>query len=181
MAMNSGPIQTFTAGLLSLLQIKNRGLNPDILVGSVQPNLPMEGFWLRGSMEPVVSNVFAPVLPGNATLITLLSVPNNEWWFVHHIGLEAQETAPMASFGFQWSVGAAYPYPTGGFNPSIYTPYREGLVPAAFMGGGIYYAGGGGFWVPPGGFVQAQVVPAVSNTAGITFGGTVGWISRLRI
>lgn len=46
----SGPIQTLPAGFLSLLQLKNMGVNPSQLIDSVQPSFDMMEWYLRNAV-----------------------------------------------------------------------------------------------------------------------------------
>lgn len=62
MSAPSKPIQAALPGFLSLLGVKNLGLNPDTLVGQVAPVLELADWYLRGQMT--VLNSVATVALG---------------------------------------------------------------------------------------------------------------------
>lgn len=82
MADQSRPIQTATAGLLSLLQVKNRGQNPDVLEGNVQPVLDMVPWWLRGDSIPGDLITVLSAVSENFSF-DLVTAGNSDWLYIH--------------------------------------------------------------------------------------------------
>lgn len=56
----SGPIQVPVPGLLGLLQLKNAGANPAVMLDEVQPGFDMLQFWLQNNQE---TTTFVPGVP----------------------------------------------------------------------------------------------------------------------
>jgi len=150
MASPAGPIQVQPAGLLGLLQLKSWGERPNILQGSVLPNLDMEPWWLRGSLEPLVISA-APVnlgpMPAGFTLIGLSTLPTNEWWFVHWLNVFLQGTTAAAEV-LEASIGVVFQSNALGAIPD-FTVARTQMLPTgtAPVAGSLTARG---FWVPPG-------------------------------
>lgn len=151
MAAPAGPIQVQPAGLLGLLQLKSWGQRPDVLQGSVLPNLNMEDWWLRGSLEPLVISA-APVnlgpQPAGFTLIGLSTLPNNEWWYVHWLnvflqGSDATTQVLRAQLGVVYQSNALGAIPDWTF-ADVELLNGGGAAPVA---GSLT---GRGVWVPPG-------------------------------
>lgn len=152
MAAPAGPIQVQPAGLTGLLQLKNWGVRPDILQGSVLPNLDMEPWWLRGSMEPLVrfaNAINLGAFPVGVSHVAIAQVPDREWWYVHHLAVVTQVTnntgrvEAYLGVSLQGAVLGAVPdYTVAG--PVICAP-QGAADPAAAV------VSARGFWVPPGG------------------------------
>jgi len=99
----SGPIQSSPRGLLGLLQLKNVGQNPELLLDAVQPVLEMRELYISGLLELVaVAATAAAVGPNN-----VISVPNNETWFIRTVcattevlgAAEAIRVQPAIAYG----------------------------------------------------------------------------------
>lgn len=97
----SGPIQTIPQGLLGLLQLKELGKNPGVLVDSVAPNLDLFQLYAQRNMVSEgslfgSSIASAALVNGNHGFQTLTSsvttcqVPNNEMWYVYEWSLDVQ-------------------------------------------------------------------------------------------
>lgn len=82
----SGPIQTFAPGFLELLQLKNRGRNPAVLLDSVQPTIDMLQFYLQAQItsESVTSLTAAG---GVITFHTVLGANSQEPQWVHNFSV----------------------------------------------------------------------------------------------
>lgn len=96
MSANSRPIQTLPPGFLNMLRLKNRGNNPDELIGTVQPTMDMTPWYLNALFSndvPVLRGQESGVRNGGFFLSYGLGgpaayVPDGEWWYVHHYGVE---------------------------------------------------------------------------------------------
>lgn len=84
MSANSGPIQAPAPGFLSLMEMKNSGHNPDLLIGTVQPVVNMEPWWLRGERQPIGA-IAAPALVAGYNAVTVLGVQDG-WRYVSFVG-----------------------------------------------------------------------------------------------
>lgn len=145
MSQDTGPIQSPALGFLSVLNLKNKGLLPDVLIGKLQPVIDLGGYFLRGGLSngPAVQRIQAPGVVTNFVPFTVtLQVPDNETWYVEAATLRAiaaagGNTCNEYSFGYQL---------TGGINPwfimsganSIDATKTSSTVSAQ------------GFWLPPG-------------------------------
>lgn len=93
MSLPSGPIQSLPNGLLGLLQLKNMGNLPDVLLGNVQPIIDMVPFWLRGQTitDPVVHGLGLPT--GTTGLQSFspnpILVPEGQMWWVRRYTVQA--------------------------------------------------------------------------------------------
>src|SRR5690606_41432045 len=56
MSLDSGPIQTPAPGFLSLLNLKNKGLLPDVLKGNLQPVVDLADYFARGAALNITTN-----------------------------------------------------------------------------------------------------------------------------
>ena len=139
MADPSRPIQTSTAGLLSLLQIKNRGQNPDVLQGNVQPTLDMVPWWLRGDSVPVHG---VGVLAFSQENFGVIEAAPQEWILLH------------SYYAAVYGVAAGSPRilltvydDTPGGGPTIWT---SDVSPTDTVGGADYSINRvRDFWLPP--------------------------------
>jgi len=93
------PIQTIPMGLLSLLQLKQQGQNPDTLSEVVNPVVDLLQFWLQYQSIDITTALFGGQVsrtvptagtgiygynaPGPAT------VPPNQLWWIEHYTVEA--------------------------------------------------------------------------------------------
>lgn len=163
MAANSGPIQNIPRGLLGLLQLKNLGKNPDVLIGNVQPTLDMLGFWLANDARPDTTQYTGTQVTGNSIIsgpTVNLSVPQEETWFVHQFSLQI-------ACGAADTVSNAVPimYLTGTGVIRWQGMTEAALNIAAGGRGGVITARN--FWAPPGagfGWYLGQVTAAVQAT-----------------
>jgi len=140
-----GPLQVRASGLLGLLQLKDRGQNPNELVGDVVPTVDMVPWWLRGERERLPEyngviagaddswQIFQP--PGWVS-------PRTEWWWVEAISAEAvidpASTNTNMYFRFmenEFVFGA--PWLT-----SLGNQFGNADVPRAWLSMS-------GFWIPP--------------------------------
>lgn len=165
MAHNVGPIQVPLAGLYGLLGVKD-GSNPDVMLGYVSPTIDAEGYWLRGTRERVSNPVGAALVAASQQVLFGLTVPQNQWWYLHSADL----VLSTAAGGF-----AAITVADGQSAGNIHTKMQQAL---AFPGGNAFaYLTLGGVWLPPGSILAAQ------------FGGTIGdqyslsavYVSKARI
>ena len=92
------PIQTSTAGLLSLLSINNVGQNPDILEGNVQPALEMVPWWLRGNSAQMRA-LFTSVIADFAFQPVEFQASPNEWLYLEMVQGEASGAAAVTDGG----------------------------------------------------------------------------------
>jgi len=77
------PIQTGTAGLLSLMAMKNVGKNPDSLLETVTPTLDMVEWWMRSEARPEsVDGVMAATSESFTPVGTIAH--EREWVYVHY-------------------------------------------------------------------------------------------------
>lgn len=95
--VDSKPIQTQPQGLLSFLQVKNQGQNPDTLLDTVQSTIDWDR-WTRNveAFNYALASYVGPTALGLAPFnIAPVSVPSREWWWVRTASLAI--TAPAAS------------------------------------------------------------------------------------
>lgn len=162
------PIQTATAGFLSLLGLKNLGRNPDTILGEVRPAVDMNGWWLRGASEPYYQE---EVLTAAAQAVDFLVVPPNEWVYFHY------------GFGFLFT---PTPNQSDAINLLVVKDNATQLIwttPLQF----VQQASGGtpaatamlpeqGLWVPPGFTMRLNCYGTIGDTAGLG-----GLITRVRV
>lgn len=167
--MPSSPIQQLPTGLLGLLQLKNLGKNPSVLLDDVRPIVDMLPLWLMtsASQDPnghsSVLNTGGGSARGFAT--NPLLVPQDETWFVHryHVG---------ASFDLAAADVLKNLCPVAIWNsagPLLWNSLvRVGLDCASDLASSAQpVVGCGGFWLPPGselGFTFAHATTATSIT-----------------
>lgn len=103
----SGPIQTIPQGLLGLLQLKELGKNPGVLVDSVAPNIDLFQLYAQrlvqseGGLFGVAQIATTGLVNGNhgfqnLTLVgpsTAAQVPTTEMWYVYQFSLDVQSLA----------------------------------------------------------------------------------------
>lgn len=108
----SGPIQTLPAGLLSALQLKNKGQNPANLVDQVAPTLDMFPWYTNDQLRRLdeQSTLVAPFGAGFKSVPALAT--GNDWWYVRSMStyMAAASGATVAgdTIEFQngWIVGS---------------------------------------------------------------------------
>lgn len=134
MSLPSKPIQAALPGFLSLLGIKNLGLNPDTLGGNVAPVIEMLPYYLRGQQQYLssvaslalgaVNGNFYPITGAGSLNGTVdFTVPNNQWWYVQNFSVFSSQVSLndllFVRLGMRRSLGGvAYNYfwqsPEGG-------------------------------------------------------------------
>lgn len=162
-AESSGPVQTQPLGLLGLLQIKNSGVYPDTLLGTVAPIIDA-GEWIRQTnaldspqgtiaVNAAGSSTFA--FPGGFSN----TIPDREWWYF-----------PFATIACSTIAGEAVKFALalrrqpGGTTNAIHvlTPY---LTLGATDQGRV---GAQNFWAPPGSQLLVHVA-TITTAATISF------------
>jgi len=170
MSENTGPIQVIPAGLLGLLDLKNRGIVPDVLMGTVQPIVDMEGFWLRARREPVdLGNGW--VWPGGLHLEVLTTTPQNEWWYVHDWKIDVNSTDTILGaqfFGLADSNGRAF-----FLSPGTICQFPANAATA------LYVQWIGGLWIPPGS--QVSVLGDIDGNDPVVSSAPAMHITRCRV
>lgn len=163
------PIQTNTAGLLSLLGIKNVGKNPDALLEVVQPTSEMGAWWLRGASFPFYQE---KVLAANDEAVDFITAANNEWVHFHY------------GFGFMFA-------PSPGTDNAINLLILKATgVTQLIWATKLQYidtASGGspsatatlpdhGIWIPPGFTLRLNCYGTIGDTAGLA-----GLVTRVQV
>lgn len=158
MSKPSGPVQTPFPGLLGLLNLKNVGLLPDELLGTLQPIINGEEFMLRGSLQGWNAAATRNFVAGNYNSMTgwtvgSITVPGNECWWVENY------TYTVAAAGAGALLNATRPMfqTPGGTNPSFALGTERQAVTAAEP---VIAVSARDFWLPPGavlGFWIGQV------------------------
>lgn len=81
------------AGLLSLLQIKSTGRNPDLLADDMRPTLDMLNFYSAGIGARIEESFELAFDPSNLnTSIAIVTVPSDEIWIVRNVTSTARVT-----------------------------------------------------------------------------------------
>jgi len=150
MSAPSGPIQVIPPGLLGLLQLKNLGRLPDVLMGSVQPITEMMPWYLRANREVWPLNSGNTIAPGTYTGYVLMSpnellVPQDEWWYVHSLSIGFAAGAGGSAIGIrlaaQWNQVGTLKYQALG---------SERMVSPLTAADGELLLAAYDFWAPPG-------------------------------
>lgn len=134
------PIQTATAGLLSLLELKNVGKNPESLIESVQPTVEMSGWWLRGQSVPFN---YTEVAAGPIVSFVSLGADEGRWLYIHHCSLAANIVA--GATGTEYLIMQCV-HPSNGTIVYYDTIANGAATPADNIALNLPR----GFWVPPG-------------------------------
>lgn len=161
MSAPSGPIQTPAPGFLSLLNLKNKGLLPDVLQGNLQPVVDLAGFFQRGAAQNLTTNYnrvqAAAAVTGFLALNTpsALVVPQNETWYVQAATIRALATGAGSvldeyALGFQLAGGVNPYFPVG--NPNSISAAKTSSVSFA-----------SDFWLPPGSILGVYVGTVTVN------------------
>jgi len=148
MSLDTGPIQTPAPGFLSLLNLKNKGLLPDLLRGNLQPVVDLAEYFQRGSLQNITTNYTrvqaAATVTGFLAFNTpsAIVVPQDETWYVESATVRALATGAGSvldeyGFGFQLA-GGVNPYFIRG-NLNSVSAAKTSSVSAAHE-----------FWLPPG-------------------------------
>jgi len=83
----SGPIQTFPAGLLGFLGLKNGGQNPDVLLNEVRAGIDLTNFYAYGLESEQGSDSLPFALGGGTNYSAFFTVPAKKVWYVKWIQL----------------------------------------------------------------------------------------------
>jgi len=112
-----GPIQLIPPGLLGFFNLKNSGKNPRTLDDNINPSLELLPWYLCSQQEGLVGTL--SIVDTNIgefqamTALDTLTVPDQEWWYVHshsvHVALLSTDSTPA-------------------FFPSVSIPLRSGQV-----------------------------------------------------
>jgi len=157
------PIQPPPQGLLSLLQVKNMGVNPDTLNGSVQPVLDLMPLYLLGQVQGLngYARPIAAATPSSFAALQLggvdLMVPAGQQWWVDNYSMSAATGAGATVTGLR----LAYQ----NFNGMTFVMDSPEVTLAA-LSNRLLRAGG--FWLPPGsviGFYWDAVTTLTANFA----------------
>lgn len=91
--MPSKPIQTLPVGLLGLLQVKNLGANPSILLDEVRPTVEMFDMWTNFNLEQDSVTHQRDLATGAGSVQAFgtgpINVPDGEWWWVKNYTIVA--------------------------------------------------------------------------------------------
>lgn len=134
-------IQLNPPGLLSLLGLKNGGVNPPHFIGEVAPGFELSDWYLRARQEIIQNAGFTPtngVITGFGDVQA--TVPQGQWWYVRHY---CSMLATVAGDSFS-SYALAYGY--GGFPIQV-----SDAMPAVLASSTAWAVAREPFWVPPGG------------------------------
>lgn len=148
MSLDSGPIQTPAPGFLSLLNLKNKGLLPDVLKGNLQPVVDLAEYFARGAALNITTNYTrvqaAAAVTGFLAFNTpsAIVVPQNETWYVQDATVRALATGAgsvLDEYGFGYQLaGGVNPYFVRG-NLNSVSASKTSSVSSAWD-----------FWLPPG-------------------------------
>ncbi|HEX6825645.1 MAG TPA: hypothetical protein VF077_04945 [Nitrospiraceae bacterium] len=134
-------IQFNPPGLLSLLGLKNGGVNPPSFGGIVAPGFELSDWYLRAKQE-LINN--ASITPPNGAITgyggTVATVPQGEWWYVRHYNAMISTVAGDSVGRYALAYGSGgVPYQVSDTNPAIAASASDfAWAPMPF-------------WVPPGG------------------------------
>jgi len=149
---NSEPIQVQPVGLLGLLQLKNVGVNPDVLIGTVQPTVDLLEQWLQQDLTTDIPDGQEVLASQGFTVLTtaagILKVPASEVWWVHSFSVASLLQAGNGDElrGFR----AAVAYKVG--TPTVKMRFFEDGCPTRLVATANcqVVSQGGGFWAPSG-------------------------------
>lgn len=158
--MASGPIQVSPSGLLGFLNLKNSGRNPDVLNESVQPTMDLREWYFETSaqvdstLRQLSLNVGAAATLGFYNYNNIITVPQNQWWYVTRYSIQAvvQAATDAALFspaflvypGTASTVHILAPDVGTGTGPTRRPAYAEDfwLPPGSQLGVYVAFAGG---------------------------------------
>lgn len=172
MGLPLGPIQTLPRGLTGLLNLKVLGRVPDELLGTVQPTVDIEPYWMNYRAVTNESLVHGRTLttqgggaltfsPGNIT------VPDGEIWYVHHYGVDTVLTAAAGQVVER--VQPCIIYNLVGTIVHVPVGTTETLSSSATVSVSAT-VGAHDFWLPPGASLGFYV-GSVTSAAGAAFTG----------
>ena len=176
MSLPSGPIQTLPPGLLSVLQLKNLGRLPSVLLGEVSPSIDLLDMYLRSlgvANSPGAHTRNQTTASGNfyqftAGALGTIQVPQNEWWWFQHYSVTATFTAVAGQsiegltpcLAFNTSTGIEY----AGVGAEIRTVSSNATAAVSAM-----VSSSAPFWAPPGSLLG--YLATVISAAGVDLQG----------
>lgn len=110
MPKSLGPIQALSPGLLSLLSLKQLGLNPSTLSDEVLLTMETVDWLMQNQIEAVTGNTVA--LTATGVFGFAVQVPAGEIWYVHSATIMCDIIAAeaiRARLGYVWDRGLANP------------------------------------------------------------------------
>lgn len=159
---SSGPIQVIPPGLLGFLQLKNSGQNPHSIDLTISPAIELRDWLFNASHSYAQIGVsIAAATPGFQGDANLVTVPQNEYWWVH----DASVTCDIVT-GERISFGLAY-------RQSNNAPASSNIVVVDGWRPDVSYAGANvysvvstsrNFWLPGG--CQLGVYSSCADYAG---------------
>jgi hypothetical protein len=181
MSAPSGPIQVIPRGLLSLLQLKNLGRLPDVLLGEVRPQFDIGDYWKQAACDFEGLTLLTNGLPaGSAGLngyTTALQVANDEvaWVDEYTVEVIVPLGAAESCLNVQPAMRIDANSPQGWLG--LTDTNLSVTATAARAAQGIITARN--FWVPQGA-ILGYYVGQVNTATNVTFNGRVRW-ARLQI
>ncbi|HEX8802142.1 MAG TPA: hypothetical protein VF772_26200 [Terriglobales bacterium] len=137
-----GAISQIPQGLLSLLQIKEMGRNPDSLAETVQPQVDLGQLWLNRLIVDIttlltgatVTSVNVPTAGAGTYQFTPLTVPNNQTWWIESMTVQctllAAENIRMNPGFVNISGSCPHTLGTGDFNDIVTARVRQARMTA---------------------------------------------------
>lgn len=173
MAAELGPVNLIPPGLLGVLNLKQMGSNPSTLVQSYQPVIDTLRWLLNGNREGLTDTAnLGAGAGGRLVQFTNITVPQNEWWYVHN-----------ASFTATVAAGDSLIAPAVFYAPSTGTLLPRAVVASALFtfddaAGQSAFFGAEDFFVPP--LSQWTFGGGGTNAAAIALAAHISF-TRLRI
>lgn len=160
------PIQTATAGWLSLLGLKNLGKNPDTILEDVRPTAELTDYWLRGASEAHQESK-TMVFTNESLSATFLQASEQEWIYVHRARGSLYAVAPATPTHIMATL----------LGQGLISVWQKGPVPTVLLtADGYANVDVADLWIPPGFLLNFTAWSAVGD--GITVGAL---ITRLRV
>lgn len=181
--INPGVLNRIPPALLSMLELKQRGANPDTLSDTVVPTIDLSHWYnadrpssLVGSTDLLSAQVYANVLGFNVTQVV---VPQDELWWVRSfaVGLAGDVTTVTDFYVYQLAPAIILPElasGTAGVPASRQCTIvgdsapsdRSGLPALTTVGLNIMSPSLRDIWVPPGSYFAAQFVGSITDPVG---------------
>jgi hypothetical protein len=163
----AGVLSQVAPGLLSALQLKQRGFNPDSLSATVQPIIDLSHWYANDTSESQVASAsmtrsteIAGIIPLTFTPVT---VPDNEIWWVRFAGarlLTGGTTTDVQIRSMGVSVGSRAGA-TIANGPSIETvSFAAAIASKTFVSPSLT-----NFWAPPGAVFFAYFAGIITDGA----------------
>lgn len=168
MSRPSGPVQTPAPGFLSLLNLKNVGQLPDILIGELSPSVNLDKYFLRGQLVNNPASSDLSLAAGNYGTFRQfttnpIAVPETQWWWVERVSILAYATAAGAvchDFGVAMQVpGGPNPYGLLSVTTSTTATRTTTIVSASDI------------WLPPGSRLGVWVGDVATNPVAFVLAG----------